>query len=87
MTNQTVLVGGLIQGLLVALLGLVVAMGWMPLTDNQFAAWLGVIAAVVAIVNWWIYGRTVEISKLKTPDGEAVTKQDVTRGATVNWNG
>lgn len=86
MTNNTVLVGGLIQGILVALLGVVVAMGWFPLTDNQIAAWLGLIAAVVAVVNWYIYQRTVEVSKLKTPEGQQATKEMVTRGATVNWN-
>jgi hypothetical protein len=83
MSNPLV-ISGVIEALLVAILGIVNA--WYPLTGTQNSAILVLIAAIVGALTWWVNRRMVEVSKLKTPEGESVTKEAVTRGAIVTWN-
>jgi len=85
MTNNPVVFGGVIQALLIAVLGVVVAMGWFPLTDNQIAAWMALIVAAVGVLTWWVNGRTVATSQLESTDGYPVTGASVRGGQVVTY--
>jgi ABC-type enterobactin transport system permease subunit len=85
MKNEPVVLGGLVTGLVTAVLALVIAFG-VDLTQEQQVAILGVVTALIALVAWLVrrktYGPETEASAMK-PSPEDLTGPYVVGGEVV----
>lgn len=74
MSEQPVVLGGIIEGILVAVLGVVVASGLVPMSDALVGSILALITAAVAGITWYVNQRTTPTVKPVDEDGTPLVR-------------
>lgn len=76
LSNEPVVTAGTIAGLISAFVVFLRAMGWLPMTDDQFTALMGFVVLAIPIgFAFWARAQVTPVANPRDNDGNALVPQ------------